>query len=105
MDATGDTAVVDFWFDPVCPYAWTASRWLHEVRRRRRRTLRHHVLSLYLLNRDRTDVAPEYRRNVEASRGPAKLATAVLTRCGTEALADFYTAFGTRVFDVWPRPT
>jgi 2-hydroxychromene-2-carboxylate isomerase len=104
MDTTRDT-VVDFWFDPVCPYSWTASRWLHEVGRGRQLTVRHHVLSLYLLNRDRTDVAPEYRRNVEASRGPAKVATAVLTRCGMEALADFYTAFGNRVFDVWRRPT
>ncbi|KRF28994.1 DsbA family protein [Phycicoccus sp. Soil802] len=104
MDATDDT-VVDFWFDPVCPYSWTASRWLHEVGRRRQLTVRHHVLSLYLLNQDRTDIAPEYRRNVEASRGPAKVATAVVTRCGMGALADFYTAFGKRVFDVWRRPT
>lgn len=104
MTATRDT-VVDFWFDPVCPYSWTASRWLHEVGRRRQLTVRHHVLSLYLLNRDRTDVAPEYRRTVEASRGPAKVATAVVTRCGPQALADFYTAFGNRVFDVWRRPT
>ena len=104
MDATSD-AVVDIWFDPVCPYSWTASRWLHEVGRRRRLTVRHHVMSLYVLNQDRTDVAPEYRRNVEASRGPAKVATAVATRCGLEALAAFYTAFGQRVFDVWRRPT
>jgi hypothetical protein len=62
-------------------------------------------MSLYLLNRDRTDIAPEYRGNVEASRGPAKVATAVATRCGREALAAFYTAFGVRVFDVWRRPT
>lgn len=104
MDATRDTAV-DFWFDPVCPYSWTASGWLHEVGQRRTLTLHHHVLSLYLLNQDRTDIAPEYRRNVEASRGPAKVATAVTTRCGPEALAAFYTAFGKRVFDVWRRPT
>lgn len=104
MSATGDT-VVDFWFDPVCPYSWTASRWLHEVGLRRQLTVRHHVLSLYLLNQHRPDIAPEYRRNVEASRGPAKVATAVATRCGGEALAEFYAAFGTRVFDVWRRPT
>lgn len=103
MDATSDT-VVDFWFDPVCPYSWTASRWLHEVGQRRPLMVRHHVLSLYLLNQDRTDIAPDYRRNVEASRGPAKVATAVAARCGPDALIDFYTAFGKRVFDVWRRP-
>jgi predicted DsbA family dithiol-disulfide isomerase len=71
VDATRDT-VVDFWFDPVCPYSWTGSRWLHEVGRRRQLRVRHHVVSLHLLNRDRPDVAQEYRRNVEASRGPPK---------------------------------
>ena len=104
MNARHD-AVVDFWFDPVCPYSWTASRWVYEVGLRRQLTVRHHVMSLYFLNQDRTDIAPEYRRNVEASRGPAKVATAVATGCGLEALADFYTAFGERVFDVWRRPT
>ena len=96
---------VDFWFDPVCPYSWTASRWLREVGRRRPLVVRHHVMSLYLLNEHRTDVAPDYRRSVEASRGPARVATAAATRFGEEVLADFYTAFGSLVFDVWRRPS
>jgi 2-hydroxychromene-2-carboxylate isomerase len=104
MAATRST-VVDIWFDPVCPYSWTASRWLHEVGERRPLTVRHHVMSLYLLNEERTDIAAEYRHNVEASRGPAKVATAVATRCGLDALAAFHTAFGQHVFDVWRRPT
>ena len=63
MDARHDT-VIDSWFDPVCSYSWTASRWLHDVGLRRHLTVRHHVMSLYFLNQDHTDIAPEYRRNV-----------------------------------------
>jgi hypothetical protein len=97
--------VVDLWFDPVCPYSWTASRWLHEVGQRQRLVVRRHVMSLYLLNAHRTDVAPEYRRHVEASRGPAKVATGVVVRFGQEVLESFYTTFGEKVFDVWRRPS
>ncbi|HET7822355.1 MAG TPA: disulfide bond formation protein DsbA [Ornithinibacter sp.] len=96
---------VEFWFDPVCPYSWTASRWLHEVGRRRRLRVRQHVMSLYLLNEHRTDVAPDYRATVEASRGPARVATAAATRFGEDVLDGFYTAFGELVFDVWRCPS
>jgi hypothetical protein len=102
---TRRTVEVDFWFDPVCPYSWTASRWLVEVGRRRPIVVRHHVLSLYLLNEHRTDVSPGYRRSVEESRGPARVATAAATRFGEEVLGDLYTAFGELVFDVWRRPS
>ena len=105
MTATPHPSVVDFWFDPVCPYSWTASRWLHEVGQRRPLTVRHHVMSLYLLNEHRTDVAPAYRRSVETSRGPARVATAVVSRFGADALDRFYTAFGEVIFDHWRRPS
>src|SRR5690348_15726633 len=98
-------AVVGFWFDPVCPYSSTASRWLEEVRTRVPLELHHHVMSLYLLNEHRTDVAPEYRRSVEASRGPSRVAAALVDRCGEEALGAFYAVFGSLVFDVWRRTT
>lgn len=97
--------VVDLWFDPVCPYSWTASRWLVDVGRRRPLDVRHHVMSLHLLNEHRTDVDPDYRRSVEDSRGPARVATAAATRFGEEVLPAFYTAFGELVFDVWRRPS
>lgn len=98
-------AVVDFWFDPVCPYSWTASRWLEEVAALRPLEVRHHVISLYAVNERRTDVAPDYRRNVEQSRGPSRVAMALAQHRGEEALGAFYTAFGSLVFDVWRRPT
>jgi 2-hydroxychromene-2-carboxylate isomerase len=92
---------VDFWFDPVCPYSWTASRWLVEVADRMPLDVRYHVMSLYLLNEHRTDVAPGYRLVVDTSRGPARVATAVASRFGEGALPGFYTAFGEVVFDHW----
>ncbi len=105
MTTIPDDTDVDLWFDPVCPYSWTASRWLHEVAQHRPVRLRWHVMSLYLLNEHRTDVAADYRRNVDASRGPSRVATAVATRYGEQALDGFYTAFGERVFDRWRRPS
>lgn len=99
MTATPDTPVVDFWFDPVCPYSWTASRWLREVEARRPLQVRLHVMSLHLLNAHRTDITAAYRRNVETSRGPARVAIAAATRFGEEVLGSWYTAFGELVFD------
>lgn len=101
MTATANPTVVDLWFDPVCPYSWTASRWLGEVEAGRPLLVRHHVMSLYLLNEHRTDITEAYRRNVETSRGPSKVAIAVATRFGEDVLGAFYTAFGELVFDHW----
>jgi 2-hydroxychromene-2-carboxylate isomerase len=105
VTATPDPSVVDFWFDPVCPYSWTASRWLAEVERRRPLRVRHHVMSLYLLNEHRIDISAAYRQNVESSRGPSRVATAAVTRFGEHVLDGFYTAFGELVFDHWRRPS
>lgn len=101
MHPDDSVPVVDFWFDPVCPYSWTASRWLHEVEAQRPIDLRFHVMSLYLVNADRTDLTPGYRANVEATRGPSRVATAAALRCGNEVLPGFYTAFGGEIFDRW----
>lgn len=99
------STVVDVWFDPVCPYSWTVSRWLGEVAQRRPLQVRHHVMSLFLLNEHRTDITAEYRRSTEISRGPARVAAAVVTGFGEDRLGPFYTAFGSHVFDEWRRPT
>jgi hypothetical protein len=98
-------AVVDFWFDPVCPYSWTASRWLHHVEVQLPVELHFHVMSIYLVNEHRTDLKPGYRANVEATRGPSRVAAAAAARCGPEVLPSFYTAFGDEVFDRWRYPS
>ena len=105
MSTALDATVVDLWFDPVCPYSWTTSRWLCEVEQRRPLDVRYHVMSLYLLNEHRTDVTPAGRRVFDSSRGPSRVATAAASAFGDEVLRDFYTAFGELVFDYWRRPS
>jgi hypothetical protein len=93
-------AVVDLYVDPVCPYTWVVHRWLTEVERARSLDLRHHVMSLAMLN-ETGPLGVTERELIETRRGPSRVATAVLLRRGRPALRAWHTAFGERIFDYW----
>ena len=87
---------VDFWFDSYCPFCWVTSRWILEVAQVRDIEVAFHVMSLAVLNED-TDASEDYRKGLEGSWGPARVAMAASQQHGPEVLEPLYTAFGTRI--------
>ncbi len=93
--ATSERAVADFWFDPICPWAWLSSRWMLEVEQVRPVTTRFHVMSLAYLN-DGRDLPDSYAELMRFAWGPARVCVAAAEQHGDHVLADLYTALGTR---------
>src|SRR5690242_20507397 len=87
---------VDFWFDPLCPFAWITSRTMLEVEQVRDVQTTWHIMSLALLNRDRDDISDSYREFLRDAWAPVRVCAAVEQEYGQEKLGELYTALGTK---------
>ena len=95
----GAEEVVQFWFDPVCPWAWITSRWMLEVEKVRPVRTDWRMMSLAYLNLTQHEgqgQSQEYMERMAKAWAPIRVVAAAAHDRGSEVLLPLYTAIGTR---------
>jgi 2-hydroxychromene-2-carboxylate isomerase len=93
---TADKSTAEFWFDPLCPWAWLASRWILNAAEVRPIEIQWHVMSLAYLNAGKEDLPEQYRKLLAEAWGPVRVCIAAEQEFGPEVLLPLYTALGNR---------
>ena len=94
------TADVDFFWDPVCPWAWITSRWVTSVADQRNLEVDWRFIALRIVNEDRDyekDFGPGYEEGHGLGLRLLRVAAAARATHGTAPMGGLYTSFGRRI--------
>ncbi|MGB7818126.1 MAG: disulfide bond formation protein DsbA [Ornithinibacter sp.] len=86
----------EFWFDPICPWAWMTSRWMMEVEKVRPVDVTWSVMSLSVLNEGR-DLSTGYQAAMDRGWGPVRVVVAARAAHGDAVVKPLYDALGERI--------
>lgn len=93
---------IEFFWDPVCPFAWITSRWVEKVVAQTDYAVDWRFISLRLLNKDKdyaTEFPPEYEFGHTAGLRMLRVAAAVRADQGRDVLGPLVTAYGQSYWD------
>lgn len=92
---------LEFFFDPVCPFAWITSRWVTEVQQLRSYDVTWRFISLAMINEHRVGkeewYTPEYRAGHVAGHQALRVADQIRLTADNAAVAAYYTALGNAI--------
>jgi len=98
-------ADINFYFDPVCPFAWMTSKWVRQVQAQRDYTVDWRFISLRLINAKvdyDANFPPEYEAGHTAGLRLLRVAARARAEHGRESMGALYAAMGRHIFDVAP---
>jgi len=98
-------ADINFYFDPVCPFAWMTSKWVRQVQAQREYTVDWRFISLRQVNAEveyDAHFPPEYEAGHTAGLRLLRVAARARAEHGRESIAQLYKAFGTHIFETAP---
>jgi hypothetical protein len=90
------TTKAEFWFDPMCPWAFITSRWILEVEKVRDIEVSWNIFSLPHLNKDR-EMPDKYKAIFANSWACARIIKSVEKDFGKEKTLPLYSAISTRI--------
>ena len=101
-DAAGQRADIDFYFDPVCPFAWLTSQWVRTVAAHRDYRIQWRFISLRMLNAHldyETQFPPDYEAGHTAGLRLLRVAARARAEHGRAVVGPLYQAISSEVFE------